>query len=173
MKVLRSFIVCFLLCSCGSVNVDYDYDSNLDFSSYKTFNFYDEPESGLSELDHKRLVRILSEELQKKGLEISEDPDFLIGIQSEEYERENGSGIGVGVGGTGGNVGGGISVGIPMRNNKLERDIIFDFIDEKGIGVIWQALSTSSFNPDSNPEQREANLRAVVQKVLAKFPPEK
>ena len=75
--------------------------------------------------------------------------------------------VGVGVGG------GGISIGIPIGKQNVNKQIIFDFIDENGIGLFWQALSESSFNPNAKPEQRELQLKAIVDKVLVGYPPEK
>ena len=47
---------------------------------------------------------------------------------------------------------------------------LIDFRDENGIGLFWQAVSESSYNPNRTPEKREAKLRAIVEKVLAKYP---
>ena len=41
------------------------------------------------------------------------------------------------------------------------------------IGLFWQAVSESSFNPNAQPEKREQRLQAIVEKVVSKYPPEK
>ena len=79
--------------------------------------------------------------------------------------------MGVGIGGTGGNVGGGISVGIPIGQAQMNRIIQFDFINEDGIGLFWQAISESTYNPNATPQEREDVLNAIVIKVLQGYPP--
>jgi len=79
----------------------------------------------------------------------------------------------VGMGGTGRNVGGGVSVGIPLGNSNMSRDIIFDFVDVQTDALFWQAVSSSNFSDNASPITRERLLRDVVLKVFSKYPPEK
>jgi hypothetical protein len=171
MKFFKLALLIVLFSSCASINVDYDYDSQADFSKYKTYNYYSDLDTGLSALDTKRLLDVLDNVLASKGMALSENPDFYINIQSEEYEDDQRNQIGIGVGGSGRNVGGGISVGIPVGETKLNREIIFDFIDNNN-GLFWQAVARSSYRPDTNPDAREANLKAIVDKILLGYPPQ-
>lgn len=170
---MRYFLVLIvlLLVSCASIKVNYDYDENTDFSLYKTYNYYSDIKTGLSELDTKRLFNALDEALQNQGFTLSDSPDFFIDIQSSEYQETNRNSVGLGVGGSGRNVGGGISIGIPVKQDNVNRIIQFDFVDESGKGLFWQAVSESSFNPKATPEQRNAQLQSIVEKVLKGFPP--
>jgi len=172
MKLLRILLFTLLIFSCGSINVNYDYDKQANFSDYKTYNYYSDLETGLSALDTKRMLMVLDQALQTKGLSLSENPDFYINIQSEQYEGTNRNTVGVGLGGGGRNVGGGISLGIPIGQSKVSRQIIIDFIDENKSGLFWQAVAESAFNPNASPEKREASLKAIVDKVLSQYPPE-
>lgn len=170
MKFLKLFILVVLISSCATVNVDYDYDRQVDFSEYKTYNYYSDLDTGLSPLDAKRLLNVLDDALAKKGMTISESPDFFINIQSEEYENNQRNHVGIGLGGSGRNVGGGISVGIPVGETKLSRQIIFDFIDDNK-GLFWQAVARGQYHPNADPDTRESNLKAIVDKVLLGYPP--
>jgi len=173
---MRSYIyICFgliFLSSCSSVRVQYDYDDSTDFSNYTTYNYYVDLESGLSQLDEKRLLRILDSTLQAKGLLLAEEPEFFINIMSSEFIENSGNNVGLGIGGTGRNVGGGVSVGIPLGSSSIQRSIQFDFIDSQKDALFWQALSKSGFKENDSPSLREKRLRAVVDKVFVKFPPE-
>ena len=157
--------------SCAPIYVNYDYEKQHDFTKYKTYNYYSDLETGLSELDTKRLLYVMDEALKAKGFTLSSTPDFFINITSSEFQENRNSTVGVGVGGGGRNVGGGISIGIPLGQQNVNTQIIFDFIDENGIGLFWQAVSESSFNPNAKPEQRESRLKAIADKVLAGYPP--
>lgn len=173
MKPIKSILLLLLISACAPIHVNYDYEKGTDFSHYKTYNYYPDMETGLSELDTKRLYDILDAKLSIKGLTLSETPDFYISIQSSEYQDSQRNTVGVGVGGNRRNVGGGISVGIPVGQSKLNRQIIFDFVDESKIGLFWQAVTESSFSPNATPEKREEWLNAIVDKALEGFPPKK
>ncbi len=173
MKNLSFLLLLCLIVSCAPIRVNYDYEKGTDFSKYKTYNYYSDINSGLSELDTKRLLDALDRSLQAKGLSLAETPDFFIDIKSSTYQENQSSSVGVGMGGGGGNIGGGISIGIPIGQANINRQIQFDFVNEKANGLFWQAVSESSFNPNASPEKRESVLKAIVAKVLEGFPPKK
>ena len=78
---MKAFIILLLslsIVSCGSVKVQNDYDKTVNFESYKTYNYYKDMNTGLSELDNKRLFSMLEEGLAQKGITKSDNPDFLI-----------------------------------------------------------------------------------------------
>ena len=173
MRYLISFLVCALFVSCGGVRVSYDYDKATNFSNYTSYNYFTDIESGLSGLDEKRLVRILDSTLQSKGYLLAEEPDFFINILSSEYRAAPNNSVGVGLGGGGRNVGGGVSIGLPLGNSGIQRQIQFDFVDAQKDALFWQATSESGYRENASPSVREERLRAVVKKVFSKFPPEK
>ena len=171
MKLRLIILLAVLMTSCAPIYVNYDYEKGTDFSKYKTYNFYKDIETGLSELDSKRLLDAIDSRMQAKGFTKSETPDIFINITSSEFQETQRSSVGVGVGGSGRNVGGGISLGIPIGQSNVNRQIIIDFIDENGIGLFWQAVSEASYNPNATPEKREDKLKAIVDKVLLQYPP--
>ncbi len=160
-----------LLLSCNAIRVNYDYDAQTDFSAYTTYNYFSDIQTGLSGLDEKRLIRALDSTLQSKGYHLTEEPDFFINILSEEYRTAPNSAVGVGIGGTGRNVGGGVSIGLPISNSGLQRMIQFDFVDAQRDALFWQAISESGYRDNASPSVREALLKNLVKKVLSKFPP--
>ena len=171
MKLFRVVILSIVVVSCASIRVDYDYDSKSNFNTYKTYNYYSDLNTGLSELDTKRFLNALDSILQSKGLSLSERPNFYIDISSEVYQNASHNSVGVGVGGSGRNVGGGISIGLPIGQAKNNRQIRIDFIDETSNKLFWQAISESAFRPNAAPEKREAKLKAIAAKVLSQYPP--
>ena len=160
-----------LLTACNAVRVNYDYDKETDFSNYSTYGYYSDLSTGLSELDTKRLLDAVDAEMKLKGIRFSEDPDFFINIESRAFNAPRNNTVGVGLGGGGRNVGGGVSIGIPVGQPNLEREIRFDFIDSKKDALFWQAQSQASFKENVSPELREQRLKAVATKVFSKFPP--
>lgn len=172
MRLLVPFLILVFSTGCSTVRVNYDYEKGTDFSNYATYNYFEDMETGLTVLDEKRLLRILDATLRSKGFLLSEEPDFLVNIISQEYRNAPQNSVGVGVGGTNRNVGGGVSIGIPVGGSQLERSIQFDFVDSQKNALFWQAISESGFRSNASPSVREELLRKVVEKVFSKFPPE-
>lgn len=171
MNFLKILVLALLIVSCAPIRVNYDFDKSTNFSKYKTYNYYDNIKTGLSDLDTKRLLDALDVKMKAKGFSLAEKPDFFIDIKSSEFQASQRNTVGVGLGGGGRNVGGGVSIGIPIGQTNINRQITIDFVDEKGKGLFWQAVSESSFNPNAKPENREARLNAIIEKVLMQYPP--
>ena len=168
MKKLLTLYLCCTLLSCG-VTVNFDYEKGTDFSTYKTYHYFDDMQTGLSELDSKRFFRALDTILQEKGFVLSETPDFIIDIKSETFQSAQNTSVGMGVGGGGG----GVSVGIPIGQGQLTRQIVFDFVDGQTQKLFWQAASNEPTLPENTPKAREAKFKEVIIKVLNGFPPKK
>ena len=86
MKFLKILVLAILIVSCAPIRVNYDYDKAANFATYKTYQYYGNMETGLSELDTKRLLNAIDAKMQAKGFSISENPDFFIDIKSQEYQ---------------------------------------------------------------------------------------
>ncbi|OZV66886.1 DUF4136 domain-containing protein [Winogradskyella aurantia] len=170
MKAFKSLFILFLLSSCGAV-INYDYEKSTDFSQYKTYNYFDDMQTGLSELDTKRLIRAIDAKLQSMGFERTNNADFYIDIQSQDIMNRTNSNVGVGVGGTGSNVGGGVSVGIPLGTNQNTRELVIEFVDDSKLGMFWQAIAESSYRPDATPEKRELDFKNLVERIFSAYPP--
>ncbi len=171
MKAFKFLLVALLLTSCGAY-VRYDYEKSTDFTKYKTYNYFDDMETGLSQLDTKRIVRAIDAKLATMGLTRSDNPDFYIDIQSQDIQNRNNTSFGVGAGGTGGNVGGGVAVGIPLNSNHKTREIIIDFVDKKqNERLFWQAISESTYRPKASPENRDEAFIKLVEKIFSGYPP--
>lgn len=171
MKLTPIILAVLLFTSCAPIRVSYDYDKGTDFSKYKTYNYYSDMKTGLSELDTKRFLESLDAKLESLGILFSETPDFYIDIKSSSYQSPQRNTVGVGLGGGGRNMGGGLSIGIPLGQSNVNRQIVIDFVDEQGKGLFWEAVSESSFNPNANPENRTNQLKAIADKILSQYPP--
>lgn len=173
MKYLGMIFMLVLVISCTAPRVVYDYDKNIDFTTYKTYNFLPNIETGLSELDEKRLFRQTDSILKSRGFVRTATPDFYINVQASAFESDRNGGVGVGVGGGGRSVGGGVSIGIPIGSNKLNQQLVFDFVDVRKDELYWQAVAEGYYKEKATPEQREAYFRTILLKVLEKYPPKR
>ncbi|SNR29370.1 protein of unknown function [Maribacter sedimenticola] len=172
MRTLLFSTLLLLFASCGSIKVNYDYDGQTDFTSYSTYNYFGDMETGLSQLDEKRLMDALDATLGEQGYMFAEEPDVLINIKSTVFSTQQGNNVGVGLGGGGGRVGGGVSIGIPVGGPKMTRELQIDFVDANKDMLIWQAISESPFREGDTPAEKSEKLQAVVDKIFSKYPPE-
>ncbi len=175
------------LASCASVHVISDYDQRADFNTYQSYAFY---KTGIdrvqiSDLDKKRILRAIDNELSSRGFVKSEQPDILISIFTKERERvevyNNNFGWGWGPGwgwGWGAGWGWGWAPGWgawgwgPNVATRTEGSLYIDVIDNKTKELVWQGRGVGTLNNTSNIERKEARIREFVAKILREYPPE-
>lgn len=172
MRALPIFLVFLFLASCNAPQAVYDYDQEINFSNYSTYALFPDFRSGLSQLDEKRLLASLENQLQKEGFSSSSEADIYVNVYTDEFQEQNRNSVGIGVGGSGRNVGVGVSGGIPLGGPETYLQITFDFIDVKDDALIWQAVVESKFNPNASPQERQAQFQKIVQKALEGYPPQ-
>lgn len=170
MKYTVCFFVLVLLYSCGAT-VGYDYDTEKNFSSYTSYNFYPTLASGLNDLDENRIMNITDSILPQKGMVKSDNPQILINFYSNEYVSNSRNTIGVGMGNVGRNTSVGVSTGIPIGGKEVNQQLTVDFIDAKQDALVWQAVSEHRYKERATPQQKEAYYRKVLSKIFTKYPP--
>ena len=173
MKILRTLSILFFISACNAPRAVYDYDQEADFAKYRTYAIYPEVRTGLGQLDEKRLLNVLEQELRDENLVISENPDFYLNVYSEDFREPSRSTLGVGLGGGGGNVGVGVSGGIPIGGPETYLRLTFDLIDARTDALVWQGIVESPFNLNARPEQREERFQKIVEKALKGYPPKR
>lgn len=173
MKFVPFFLFFLILTSCNAPQAVYDYDQQVNFSQYQTFDIYPDLLTGLSQLDEERLIKSARHQLQNKSLSHSANPDLYLNIYSEEYRQQSDSRLGIGVGGGSRNVGVGVSGGIPLGGPETYLRLTFDLIDAKTDALVWQAVVESSFDLNASPAERQRRFDQIVQKALANYPPKR
>ena len=174
MKILKLlFLLCLvMLTSCSSVRVVSDYDTKVDFTSYKTFAFYKKgiDKASVSDLDKKRIMRAVEAELLAKGFSKSANPDILVSIFTKSREQVNVSDNNIGIGwGWGYNPWfyGRTNINI---NQYTEGTLFIDFIDKKTNELIWQGIGSGAMKM-SNIEKKEERINEFVYKIISTYPP--
>jgi hypothetical protein len=172
MRYIPFILLTLIFISCGTT-VHYDYERSTDFSHYKSYNYYGNIESGLSQLDNNRIKRSIDSIIEQRGIVKSNSPDFLINFYASEMITTSGSSIGIGVGGGGGNVGVGVSGGIPIGGNSILQKMTIDLVDVSHDKLFWKAIVESKYSEKANPEQRNDHYNRLMLKIFKNFPPEK
>ena len=174
MKILKLlFLLCLvMLTSCSSVRVVSDYDTKVDFTSYKTFAFYKKgiDKASVSDLDKKRIMRAVEAELVAKGFSKSVNPDILVSIFTKSREQVNVSDNNIGIGwGWGYNPWfyGRTNINI---NQYTEGTLFIDFIDKNTNELIWQGIGSGAMKM-SNIEKKEERINEFVYKIISTYPP--
>ena len=174
MKIYKLFILLCLgiLTSCSSVKVVSDYDTKVDFSTYKTFAFYKKgiDKASVSDLDKKRIMRAIENELIEKGFTKSENPDLLISIFTKSREQinvtDNNLGYGFGCGYNPWFFG---STNLNI-NQYTEGTLFIDFIDKNKNELIWQGIGSGAMKL-SNIDKKEERINEFVNKIILAYPP--
>ena len=161
------------LASCASVQVASDFDKTVDYSQYKTFGFYkagvDKVE--ISDLDKKRILHAIEDQLVAKGLAKSDKPDLLVNIftKSREQVDVNQFNAGWGYGwGYGWNPWG---FGQTSVSTSTEGTLFIDLIDAKKKELVWQGEGTGTLT--KNSAKKDERIKEFVGKVLEQYPPKK
>ena len=91
MKLLKTFsIFCLLiLSSCNIVRVVSDYDKTTNFDNYSSFAFFKPgiDKAKISDLDKKRILRAIQDNVMAKGMNKNSSPDILVSIFTKESQR--------------------------------------------------------------------------------------
>lgn len=171
---LLPLLLLFILSSCSSVNVYSDFDSNVDFSQYKTYAFHKQgiDKVQISDFDKKRILHAIDAELSKQGMTKSDTPDLLINFSTKEKERVDVNQFGFGMGyGWGFGWNPYMWGGAPMATTSTEGTLFIDLIDAKKKELIWQGEGVGYLT--QNRSGKEARINEFVAKILAQFPPAK
>jgi hypothetical protein len=176
MKLLKTFsIFCLLiLSSCNIVRVVSDYDKTTNFDNYSSFAFFKPgiDKAKISDLDKKRILRAIQDNLMAKGMNKNSSPDILVSIFTKESQR-----VDIYQNNFGGAWGWNPYWGGNFNNNRMissniEGSLFIDLIDAKTKELIWQGVSHSGIYRGNDIEKREEKIRLIVSKILAKYPPD-
>lgn len=167
-KCIALFVVSLMLLSCSSVRVYQDFDTKSNFNNYKTYAFYkngiDKVE--ISDLDKRRILYAIEENMAAKGFTKSTTPDVLVSFFTKEKERvnvynNNGWGMGFGWG---------WGMNQPMVSTNTEGTLFIDFIDANKKELIWQGEGIG--NLPKGAAKKEEAINKFVAKILMQYPPE-
>ncbi|WP_224485505.1 DUF4136 domain-containing protein [Robertkochia aurantiaca] len=173
--LVMPLLAVFVLASCSTVSVATDYDRSADFSQYRTFAFYKPgiDQADISDLDKKRILRAIQNELVAKGWQKSQDPDILISIFTKEKDRinvYNNAGWGWGWGWGWNPWWGG--AGMTSVSTNTEGSLYIDLIDAKRRELVWQGKGTGDLVTDGDVAKKEERIAEFVREILSAFPPE-
>jgi hypothetical protein len=165
-------IVLMVLAGCASMTIRTDYDQDVDFAKYKTFDWL--PKSGplapgrqlLNPFMEERVKSAIETQLASKGYvrETEGKPNFRIAIHAGARDQLNVTDYGYHYGPRG-RWG---SRYVEVYTYK-EGTLILDFVDPRLQQLIWRGWAVGAL---AGPEQVEEQITDSVRRILDKFPPQ-
>jgi len=176
------FFVLFLGACASGLDVRSDEDPNVDFSQYRTWNFFDQLgiEGGYnSPVFGEHFRAAITEAMKARGYRQSGNPDLYINVtlraddkvkmkthtspymSGAYYQRPGGpyygSAFGVGVG------------TVSRATEVTEASVFIDFVDNKTDRLVWQGVAVAEADDKAAQRLRDAIFTAV-DSVFALYP---
>ena len=165
------FIVSLIISSCSSIHVAADYDRSVNFSSYKSFSFFQEgiKKVKISDLDKRRILNAIENELISKGLKKSDNPDLLVNIITKERKEVNIYNQNFGMWGW--SWGWGPTFGLNQTNisDSTNGTLFIDLIDNNKKELVWQGIGDGYLS--TRMDRKNERIIEFVESILEKYPP--
>ncbi len=173
-KLLLPIFILFIAASCATIKVTSDFDKTAQFTGYKTYAFTPEALNlNVDELNRKRLITAVENELSLKGFKKAETPDVLIDlklvaktVQTATANTSGGYGRGYRYG-----WGGGFSTTTINYDSYQEGTLFVDIIDASKLQLVWQGRGVGTLDPEASAKKRESNINNAVKMIFTKYPP--
>jgi hypothetical protein len=153
----------------------YDFDKNVDFTTFKTYALKDGTKVGDKLIDD-RIVAAIESQLAAKGFTKSESPDVFVvyhlAFDSQKDISTYSSGYG-GYGAYGWGWGGGWSGGTTTTQVRdiLVGTMVIDIADAKKSQVAWRGMGVKEVQTQAKPEKRDKSINDAVKKIFKNYPP--
>ena len=189
-NVLVILMAALVLGGCSSIKVVSDFDPSVDFTQYKTFEYYgwiEDSDKLINDLDKRRIENAFGDEFEARGLEFVEDGgDLVVGLfivtqqktQTTAHTTSMGAmgAMGGGYGGYGGYYGygpgwgwgGGHSTTTYSEYDYVEGTLVCDIYDKTTEKLIWEGIGTKTL--DNDPGTRDEGIPKSVKKIMAEYP---
>jgi hypothetical protein len=169
-RILIAAALAFLTTTAAAQEVSYDFDKSADFSTLHNYTWVRGTPVN-DELNHKRIVEAIDEQLGAKGLhqvQGRDGADVLIAYHAvfardlEIHAMSSGWG--------------GYRVG-PSRSGTARVEqvvvgtLVIEVIDARTGSTIWRGIASREIDVDASPEKREKNIDKAAEKLFKHYPP--
>ena len=181
-RYLTFILAMLIMGACSGLKVTSDYDKSVDFSKYKSFEYYgwaEESDKILNRFDKERIEAAFGDEFAKRNLKlVNEGGDMVVSLfvvvdqktSTTAYTNHYNMG-GYGYGGWGwgyGGMGMGSSTTHYSERDYLVGTLVVDVFDKESKKLIWQGVGQKTV--DENPNTREKNMLKVAAAIMKPFP---
>lgn len=163
---IKLVVAAFLVSSlAGAQQVRYNYDRSADFSNYKTYNWANLRNTGVTDpLLDRDIKSAIESELSKKGmLKVDSGASVMIAYQaSVGHERQ------LQAWGSRPRWGG---MGQARQETISTGNLVLDFYTPRNRELVWRGVVSKTLNVGSDPNKNYKHLQKAIAKLLAKYPP--
>lgn len=178
-KIIPIFVMLFFAASAWAQKVSYNFDSQADFSKYKTYRWEQHPNSmNLDDLTKRQLGEALDSVLVTKGLTkaTGSDADLILVYQLAMHQEKQlttiGDNFGYGPGWGGGWYGGGgMSMSTTTSATIHIGTLDVDMYDPAEKRIVWRGVASKTVNANTKPEKRQKNFEKAAKKLFKNYPP--
>ena len=178
-KAIPILVMLFFAASAWAQKVSYNFDSQADFSKYKTFRWEEHPNSvNIDDLTKKELGAALNAQLATKGLTNTTDANadlvlvYQLALRQEKELTTLSSGYGYGPGWRGGWYGGmGSGISTTTANTINIGSLDVDMYDAAAKKLVWRGVVSKAINEKAKPDKRQKNMQKAAKKLFKNYPP--
>lgn len=193
-NIVFILLISIALLTCNTVKVVSDRDASIDFSTFKTLEYFgwaDNSDKILNSLEKKRFEEAFGTEFKKRGFTLADkgEGDMIVSLyiiaekKTETVANTSTNYMGGGMGGYGMRGYGGYygygpgygwGVGYAQSTttysdrNYTVGTLIISVYDAKKKELIWEAAGTKTV--DDNPKSPEENIQKAVAKIMLEYP---
>lgn len=181
-KAVLACLTVLLFNSCSSLKLTVDYDKTIDFSKYKTFEFFgwaEESDKLLNNMDKKRIEDSFANEFYKRGLSLTSSGGDLVVTLFVVIKENTGTTSQTEYAGRYGYYGGyygygpGWGWGPAYRTtvstySYLTGTLVCDVFDKKEERLVWEGIASKTI--DENPNTRDKNIPRVIAALMKRYP---
>jgi hypothetical protein len=165
-KLLLPIFIFLIVTSCATIKVTSDFDKTAPFTGYKTYAFTPEALNlNIDELNRKRVITAVENELSLKGFTKSDNPDVLIDLKISSKTQQTATATG----GYGYRWGGGVTS--VSYSSYVEGTLFVEMIDAAKKQIVWQGRGTGTVDPDASADKREKNINYSIKQIFTTYPP--
>ena len=174
-----------ILSACSGIKVISDVDPTINWSEYKTLEYYgwaEESDKVLTRFDKERIENAFGEEFQNRGFSIVEDGGdmivtLFIVVEDKTSTTASTTSMGGAYGGYYGGYygygpgygwGGGHSTTTISEYDYKVGTLVCDVFDAEEKKLIWEGIASGTIK--ENPDKREKSIPMAVKKLMVKFP---
>ena len=172
-----------LLAACASKpTIESDYDHTIDFSQYKTYNFFNP--LGIENPNYSSIYGsifrdAIKKEMESRGYRVSDNPDLLINVSgrlqdktkvtttSDPYMGGGYYGYRRGAYGAWGGYGYGTSTHV---SNYTEGTVNVDMVDRVAKRMVWEGVAVGRVNEKKSNDETRAGIYSGIQEMFAAYP---
>ena len=163
------FTFALILTSCQTVKYISDYNSDHDFTPYKTYNMLKWNEANdkyINDIDKQRILSSIDKEMASRGYTKSPNPDIMLNVNLIIEERKGTHAYTTYMGGYYTPFGYGVTT--YQEYTYLVGTLVIDMFDNSTKKQVWHGAAMGEVDQDR--DRNEEKIHRVIGRILKRYP---